>query len=49
MIPRGTVLQQRFDGQLATANLYEPARDMVRDFLGGLDAEPDAQGHPPRP
>jgi hypothetical protein len=48
MIPRGNVLRQRFEAQLDTDNVYEAARQMVRDFLAGLDAEPDANGLPPR-
>jgi hypothetical protein len=48
MIPRGNVLRQRFDAQLDVENVYEAARHLVRDFLGGLDAEPDANGLPPQ-
>jgi hypothetical protein len=47
MIPRGNVLHQRFDGQLDGENVYEAARQLVRDFLAGMDAEPDAHGLPP--
>jgi hypothetical protein len=48
LIPRGSVLQQRFEGQLQLENVYEPLRSLIRDFLSGLDPEPDSQGRPPR-
>lgn len=48
MIPRGNVLRQRFDAQLDVENVYEAARQLVRDFLGGMDAEPDVHGLPPK-
>jgi hypothetical protein len=48
LIPRGNVLQQRFDGLLEADNVYEPARQLVREFFAGMDAEPDAQGRPPQ-
>ena len=47
MIPRGSAIQQRFDSQLDTENVYENARQLVRDHLVVLDAEPDKQGRAP--
>jgi hypothetical protein len=48
MIPRGDVLRQRFDSMQEIDNVYEAARQLIRDFLSGLDAEPDERGLPPR-
>lgn len=48
LIPRGNVLRQRFDSLLGSDNIYESARQLVREFLAGLDAEPDARGQPPQ-
>lgn len=48
MIPRGDVLRQRFDSLQEVDNVYEAARQLVRDFLSGMGAEPDARGLPPR-
>lgn len=48
MIPKGDVLRQRFDSLLEVDNLYEASRQLIRDFLSGMNAEPDANGLPPR-
>jgi hypothetical protein len=48
MIPRGDVLRQRFDSLQEVDNVYEAARQLIRDFLSGMGAEPDANGLPPR-
>jgi hypothetical protein len=48
MIPRGDVLHQRFDSLNEVENVYEAARQLIRDFLSGLDAEPDVGGLPPK-
>lgn len=48
MIPKGDVLRQRFDSLNEVDNVYEAARQLVRDFLCGLNAEPDANGLPPK-
>lgn len=47
MIPRGNVLQQRFDSLIATKNVYESARLLVREFMTGIDAEAPGSA-PPR-
>jgi hypothetical protein len=46
IIPRGPLLKQRFEGQLDADNLYEAARNMARDFFGGMSVEPDSVGPP---
>lgn len=48
MIPRGNVLQQRFEGLIDANDVREPAGQLVRDFFAGLGAEPDAHGRPPQ-
>jgi hypothetical protein len=48
LIPRGNVLQQRFDGQLESGSIYEAARRLVREYFAGLDAEPDENGRRPQ-
>jgi hypothetical protein len=48
MIPRGNVLQQRFTSLIESENVYEAARHLVRDFLSGMNAEPDEKGLPPK-
>ena len=47
LIPRHGALKQRFDGQLESNNIYEPVRELVREFMAGMDAEPDERGRPP--
>ena len=48
LIPQGDILRQRFDGLLAAGNVNEAARDAVRDFFRGLNAEPTNTGQMPR-
>lgn len=48
LIPRHGTLKQRFDGQLDSNNVYEPVRDLIREFMTGMDAEPDSGGRPPQ-
>ena len=48
MIPKGDVLRQRFDSLHEVENVYEAARQLIRDFLSGMGAEPDAHGLPPK-
>jgi hypothetical protein len=47
MIPRGGVLEQRFDSQHEVNNLYEVARDRIREEFAPINAEPHDQGQPP--
>ncbi len=48
MIPKGDVLRQRFDSLHEVENIYEAARHLIRDFLAGMNAEPDEHGLPPK-
>jgi len=48
LIPRHGVLKQRFEGQIDSNNVYESARQLVREFMTGMDAEPGADGRPPQ-
>ncbi len=47
LIPRGNALQQRFEGLLELENIYGAAREMVREYMAGIDAEPGTSEMPP--
>ncbi len=48
ILPRGDVLQQRFDYLRQSESIHEAVRDLVREYLDVLQAQPDAQGRPPQ-